>query len=114
MASAARVSNEAALLERDTRELPSHAPHPPVPAELPSSNQVATHTEIRPEMSYSPFRLVASKVALPEIMAVLATKYTIDRDVVLDVYPATPLQGACSSFQRPSRDTLLTLWLQRV
>ena len=110
MASAARVSNEGALLERDTRELPSHAPHLPAPAELPSSNQIATHTETRPEMSYSPFRLVTSKVALPEIMTVLATKYTIDRDIVLDVYPATPLQGACSKFptthSRYTTDTL--------
>ena len=98
MASAARVSNEGALLERDTRELPSPAPHVSTPAELPSGNQFATQTETCPEVAYSPFRLVASKVALPEIMTVLVTKYDIDRDIVLDVYPATPLQGAYSKF----------------
>ncbi len=99
MAIAARISNEGALLERDTRQPHSPATPPPAPAELPSSNQVATQTETHPGMAYSAFRLVTSKMALPEIMTVLATKYSIDRDTVLDVYPATPLQGA--RFQTP-------------
>jgi aryl carrier-like protein len=67
---------------------------PDLTFESHSTVQVTPPPENPFEMAYSPFQLVARKVSKSDIMAVLADKYNIGPGMVLDVYPATALQGA--------------------
>jgi aryl carrier-like protein len=94
MAAAATVADEGAILERE-RALPQHSSSilHLTTVDLPPSVQVTPPTAVSQAASYSPFQLVASKVSVPDILATLAAKYNLDHGIVLDVYPATPLQG---------------------
>lgn len=55
------------------------------------------------ELTYSPFQLVSGKVSVADALALAATKCDLDREVVQDVYPATPLQGAYWRSESPAR-----------
>ncbi|KAL2018211.1 hypothetical protein VTK56DRAFT_1184 [Thermocarpiscus australiensis] len=124
MAAAAVVSDERALPEL------SPAVSPPLPttnnsfAKLPLTIKVVTDTAMQPEptseptspwmtppetplseLAYFPFQLVSSKVSVADILALAATACDLDREVVQDVYPATPLQEGMMALTADKADS---------
>jgi len=97
MALAARISDESTLLATVTPEMTSPSPLP-VSAELPAGTQVAPPATTTHDKPYSPFQLISGKMLIADVMAEVDTKYRLGRDIVQDVYPATPLQGSYSVY----------------
>jgi amino acid adenylation domain-containing protein len=119
MAVAAVVSDERALLAFEAPGLSPVAVPPPLPTiSVNDFTQLLTINTAVPsdpvstgsnspwmtppetpftDLAYFPFQLISTKASVADVLTMVATKCNLDRELVQDVYPATPLQGPYST-----------------